>query len=347
MWANNTRVILTSLEVIGRLGMMGFPELAKNMITRPLAFGTGVASLATLLAYGGRWSWGCELLVNFRTHFALLLGLALILAAVTRHWRIAGVAVLGLALNLWPMYGVYFDSASPPLAGARPVRVVAFNVNVNNGSLAGIATYLESLAPDVVVLEEMTTLSADRLAPLLPWLPHRHVAVDEGVRGVVILSRWPLIAPDLVRHDGQMIGLRADVDLGDRRLRIYGVHLNWPVVLMAARGRNAQLAALGRELAQCQGACIVVGDFNTTPWSSHFRDLERNSGLRICTAGKGLLPTWPSGLPALLRIRIDQCLASTAVSVAGVRVGESVGSDHLATINDLLVDGAMQGKTPP
>ena len=307
------------------------------MITRPLAFGTGVFSLATLLAYGGRWSWGCELLVNFRTHFALLLGLAFILAALTRHWRIAAVATLGLTLNLWPMYGVYFESASPPAAGARPVRVVAFNVNVSNRDLTGIAAYLESLAPDLVVLEEMTTLSADRLTLLLPRLPHRVLAIDEGVRGVVILSRWPLTSPQLVKYDGRMFAVRADVDLGDRRLRIYGAHFNWPVVLRAAQGRNAQLSALGLELAECRGACVVVGDFNTTPWSSHFRDLLRNSGFHDCAGGRGLLPTWPSGLPALLRIRVDQCLASAAVSVAGVRVGESVGSDHLATINDLSV----------
>jgi endonuclease/exonuclease/phosphatase (EEP) superfamily protein YafD len=304
-----------------------------------LAFVTGVISFATLLAYGGRWSWACELLVNFRTHFALVLGPAFILAAVTRHWRIAGVAALALALNLWPMHGVYLEPASPAAVDTRPARVVAFNVNVANTGLPGIATYLESLAPDVVVLEEMTTSSADRLGPLLPRLAHRYLAVDEGVRGVWILSRGPLIAPQLLRHGGRMFGVRADVDLGDRRLRLYAVHLNWPVVPLAAGDRKAQLAALGRELAECRDACAIVGDFNTTPWSSHFRDLLRTSGFRDCAAGRGFLPTWPSGLPAPLRIRIDHCLASRDVSVAGVHAGASVGSDHLATINDLMVRG--------
>jgi len=312
-----------------------------------LIFGTGVVSLATLLAYGGRWSWACELLVNFRTHFAMLLGLALVLAAVTRHWRTAAVAALGLALNLWPMYGVYFESASPPPAGARPVRVVAFNVNVRNGGLAGIAAYVDSLAPDVVVFEEMTTSSADRLALLLPRLPHRFLAIEERVRGVMVLSRWPLIAPELVRQDGRMFGLRTDVDLGDRLLRLYGIHLNWPLFPRAARGRRAQLLALGRELAECRGACVAVGDFNTTPWSSHFRDLVSTSGFRNCAAGQGLLPTWPEGLPSLLRIRIDHCLANAAVSVVDVRVGGSAGSDHLATVNDLSVARATHRKMPP
>ena len=312
------------------------------MIARPLAFGTGVLCLATLLAYGGRWSWACELLVNFRAHLALLLILALILAAVLRHWRIAAVAAMGLVLNAWPMYGTLFGSATPPAAGGRAVRVVAFNVNVRNTNLAGIASYLDSLSPDVVVLEEVTTSSVEKLLPLLPRLTHHFIAVDEGVRGVLILSRWPLIAPQLVTRAGVMYGARADVDLGDRQFRLYGLHLNWPVVMPAERERNAQLGALRRELTECQGACVAVGDFNVTPWSSHFRDVVKGGTVRDCAVGRGWLPTWNSGLPSVLRIRIDQCLASGAMSVAGVSVGKSAGSDHFATINDLSVENAAQ-----
>jgi len=317
------------------------------MIARPLAFGTGVLCLATLVAYGGRWSWACELLVSLRSQLALFLILALVIAAVLRHWRIAGVAAAGLALNVWPMYGTLFGPTTPPAADGRAVRVVAFNVQVGNANLAGIATYLDSLEPDVVVLEEVTSASVERLVPLLPWLAHHFVAVEEGVRGVLILSRWPLIAPQFVTSGGVMYGARADIDLGDRQFRLYGVHLNWPVVLAAERGRNAQLVALGHELAECRGACVAVGDFNVTPWSSHFRDVIKDTGVRDCAAGRGWLPTWNSGLPSAFRIRIDQCLASGAMGVGDVQVGKSEGSDHFATINDLLVVVAPQRKTPP
>lgn len=310
--------------------------MLRDASARPLAFCTGAVCLATLLAYGGRWSWACELLVNFRSHFALLSGLALALAAALRFWRIAGAAALALTLNLWSMQGAFPGSVfPPPAAGSRAVRVVAFNVNVRNGDLPGIAAYLKSLAPDVVVLEEMTTSSAARLAPLMPQLAHRYVAVEERVRGVVILSRWPLIAPQLVTSGGSMYGARADVDLGDRQFRLYGLHLNWPVFPAAERERNAQLLALAAELAGCAAGCVAVGDFNITPWSSHFRDLLKSSGARDCAAGRGWLPTWNSSLPALLRIRIDQCLVRGEVDVTEVRVGRSVGSDHFATINDL------------
>jgi endonuclease/exonuclease/phosphatase (EEP) superfamily protein YafD len=308
-----------------------------GVIARPLAFATGAVCVATVLAYGGRWSWACDLLVNFRTHFALVLGLALVPACVLRRWRLAGAAAVALALNVWPLHGAFFGAGLPSAMNARPVRVAAFNVHIANDDPSGIAAYLESQAVDVVVLEELSMANADALAPRVPGLPHRYLAERDGVWGVVILSRWPLLSPQIAAQDGLKFAARVDIDLGNRKLRIYGAHLHWPVMPETARIRNAQLRALGRELANCPYACVVVGDFNVTPWSSHFRDVLKQPGVHDCAAGRGLLTTWSSSLPAVLRIRIDQCLIAGAVTVADVRVGESVGSDHFATFNDLLI----------
>lgn len=308
-----------------------------SAISRPLKLYTVLLCFATLLAYGGRWSWACELLVNFRTHFAGLLILALIIALAIRSWRIVSIAVVGIALNVWPMYGAFFGPQEASVSNARSVRVVAFNVNISNDDLPGIAAYLDSLNADVVVLEELSPPSADHLVTLLPRLPHRYSGGQKSLWDVVIFSRWPLLAPEAASRDGQIFAARADVDLGDRRLRLYGAHLNWPLIPVAARVRNAQLRALGVELSECPHACVAIGDFNVTPWSSHFRDVLKTPGVHDCAAGRGLLTTWSSSLPAPLRIRIDQCLAAGAVSVADVSVGESVTSDHYATINDLLV----------
>jgi endonuclease/exonuclease/phosphatase (EEP) superfamily protein YafD len=308
-----------------------------DSIARVLAFATGAICLATVVAYLGRWYWAGELLVNFRAHFALLLGVVLITALALRRWRIAGVVVIGLALNVWPLYRAFLGSEIPPVADARAVRVAAFNVNVANGDLSGLAAYLDSLSVDVAVLEELSPANAEQLAILLPRLPHRFFAQNQGVWGVVILSRWPLDDPQAAARDGLTFAARVDVNLGDRKFRLYGAHLSWPVMPATARIRNGQLEALRRELSGCPRACVAVGDFNVTPWSSHFRDVLSQPGVHDCAAGRGWLTTWSSALPAILRIRIDQCLMAGAVGVADVRVGESVGSDHYATINDLLI----------
>lgn len=324
---------------------MGDKDEAQTF-SRPLAFATGVVCLASLLAYLGRWSWACDLLVNFRLHYAMLLTLALMAATAMRRWPLAGIAGIGIALNVLPMYGAFFAPPAPNVSNARALRVVAFNVNISNGNLPGIASYLDSLAADVVVLEELSTASAEQLAALLPRLPHRYAAETIGAWGIVILSRWPLIAPQSVSGGGRKYAGRVDVDLGDRRLRLYGAHLNWPLVPVSANIRNEQLADLGEALSACPFACVAVGDFNVTPWSSHFRDSIATPDVHDCAAGRGLLGTWPSGLPVAMRIRIDQCLFAGAVSVAGVGVGEDIGSDHVATINDLLIGGGTAQPGP-
>jgi endonuclease/exonuclease/phosphatase (EEP) superfamily protein YafD len=306
---------------------------------RLLAVATGAVCLASVLAYGGRWFWACELLVNFRTHYVLLLCLALALALALRAWGTATLAVVGLALNAWPLQGAFLAPEAVPAAGANAVRIAAFNVHVANDDMPRVAAYLESLAVDVAVLEEVSLANEDSLAELMPGLPHRYVGQHDGLWGVVILSRWPLIEPGPAMRDGLKFAARADIELGDRRFRLYGAHLHWPVMPATAQVRNAQLRALGRELAECSHACVAVGDFNVTPWSSHFRDVLESSGARDCAAGRGLLTTWPSRLPSLLGIRIDQCLVAGKMSVSNVRVGESVGSDHFATINDLSISG--------
>ncbi|HTU67776.1 MAG TPA: endonuclease/exonuclease/phosphatase family protein [Steroidobacteraceae bacterium] len=313
---------------------------ARDVITRPLAFATGVASLATLIAYGGRWFWICELLVNFRTHYALFFVAALPVALVIGRWSIAAAAMIGLALNVWPMVGTYFGVGVPVPPNARAVRLAAFNINIGNENLPAIAAWLDATQADVAVLAEVSPPHAEKLAALVPRLSSHYFAEHDGVWGVVILSRWPLRAPQPATNDGVTFAARVDVDLGDRIFRLYGAHLNWPVVPETEAVRNAQLAAMGRELSGCEHACVAVGDFNVTPWSSHFRDTRDSRGVHDCTAGRGFLATWSSDLPAPLRIRIDQCLVAGAVGVADVRVGDSVASDHFATINDLMIGGS-------
>jgi endonuclease/exonuclease/phosphatase (EEP) superfamily protein YafD len=238
------------------------------------------------------------------------------------------------------MHGAFVAPEIPPQVDARAVRVVEFNIHIGNDDMAGVAAYLESLTADVAVLAEVSPRNAEQLTALLPRLPHQYRAESDGVWGVVILSRWPLIAPQPAKREGLSFAARADVDFGDRKLRLYGAHLKWPVMPATAQTRNAQLEAIGRELAACPHACVVVGDFNVTPWSSHFRDLLDMPFVHDCAAGRGLSGTWPTGIPAWLRIHIDQCLVAGAVTAANVVVGEGGQSDHLATINDLLIGRA-------
>jgi endonuclease/exonuclease/phosphatase (EEP) superfamily protein YafD len=105
----------------------------------------------------------------------------------------------------------------------------------------------------------------------------------------------------------------------------------------ATRIRNDLLQAIPDHMAEFLGLKIVAGDFNVTPWSGHFRQLVRHSGLRSSHLGRGIQSTWPSRLPLPFRIPIDHALVSPEIGVARREVGRAFGSSHQPLIVDLVL----------
>lgn len=302
-----------------------------------VGFVLAVLVLATLLSAGGRWSWFCDLFTHFRPQLTAGFALAGVAALWLRQRGLTIVAAAGLLMNLIFMAPVVWAGPQPDLADGRPVRVVSFNVAFFNHSFAEIGPYLESLQADVVALQELPLRDLPQVLAQLPGYPHHFLGANTGDYGVVVVSRWPLtdthvIALGVPGRDAAQVSLA----LPDGRLTLTAVHLLWPLKSEAAFQRNTQLAALAPVLAQCRGACVVVGDFNVTRWSTHFQDLLRDAGMRDCARGWFVPQTWPSWRVPL-RIRIDQCLVNDGVEVLGVATGPAHGSDHLSTINDLRI----------
>jgi endonuclease/exonuclease/phosphatase (EEP) superfamily protein YafD len=79
---------------------------------------------------------------------------------------------------------------------------------------------------------------------------------------------------------------------------------------------------------------IVAGDFNTSPWSPHFRELLAEAGLRNAAEGHGWIATWPSWFwPA--RVPIDHVLVGGRLGAASLERGPHIGSDHYPVVADL------------
>jgi endonuclease/exonuclease/phosphatase (EEP) superfamily protein YafD len=114
-----------------------------------------------------------------------------------------------------------------------------------------------------------------------------------------------------------------------------------------SRWRNNQLAQLPGWVHRATSPLLLLGDLNVSPWSSHFRRLLRESGLRDSSQGRGVLPTWPTFSP-LLRIPIDHCLYSQGIAIVDRRTGPHVGSDHFPVIVDFVIeaDGMSKTKNP-
>jgi endonuclease/exonuclease/phosphatase (EEP) superfamily protein YafD len=88
---------------------------------------------------------------------------------------------------------------------------------------------------------------------------------------------------------------------------------------------------------------IIVGDLNVPMWSKYYQNAFDNSGLRNTRQGFGVMPTYePQNF--FQAIPIDHCLVSEEIQVVNMRVGPSLGSDHVPIIVDLLIPNLVKNQ---
>ena len=146
------------------------------------------------------------------------------------------------------------------------------------------------------------------------------------------------------------------IDVEGVQVVIYVVHPATPRSPEQWRERNTELmwlASLSRSL-DGDRTRLMVGDFNTPPWSFLFDDLLAESRLGDASGGGPRMPTrQPRFLTpylAWLGAPVDHVLASPDITVAGFSIGANTYSDHLPVIADLLLPlagGSQSASTNP
>ena len=98
--------------------------------------------------------------------------------------------------------------------------------------------------------------------------------------------------------------------------------------------RDAQIRFAAEWAEGRDGAVIVVGDLNATPWSWPF-GLLTEAGLRNSQVGFGLQASFPARSMFVFRVPIDHLLHSDDLMVRDRYLGPALGSDHFPLIVDL------------
>jgi endonuclease/exonuclease/phosphatase (EEP) superfamily protein YafD len=288
---------------------------------------------ALLAAMLGRHAWPLDLFSHFRVQYALLFLIVAIVLFALRSPLLGALSAVGACLAAIPIVSYMGVQTARAETGSPSFRVVQFNTWFRNRDYAAMGSFLEKMQPDVIVLQERSRQEAQRLGEFLTSYPYSFN--EPRPHGVVIFARWPIAsAESLPLADGGVLAARVTLDWRGRPITVVGAHLHWPLGRTNSRLRNAELAGLATLAAARTEPLIVAGDFNVTPWSGHFRAALERSGLSDSAAGHGLAPSWPAQFPPL-GIRIDHCWVSRHWRSTDVRLGPSLGSDHLPLIADL------------
>ncbi len=305
------------------------PAKAKPRPWNILDIGPWGLLVVTLAGSCGVWHWLLDLTSHFRMYYFLVASLWL--AGICRQKRRASQGCLGLVIAwngglLLPYYLPYSQPAVPETA--TTVSIISLNVYTANEDKAAVVDYLRDRQPDLIVVMEVDDNWAAALQELNDLYAHRILHPRTDNFGIGLFSKWPLTQPRIVEFAGtDLPNVVTTIQRNGKEFLLVATHPLPPIGAANTRERNAQLREVADFVKRSPLPCIVAGDFNTTPWSSAFRDFAARSGLKDSALGRGVQGSW-NAKSWLVRIPIDQVFVPSDAIVVRRVVGPNVGSDH-------------------
>lgn len=294
------------------------------------------ALLPQIFALLARSSWVFELFSHYFIYY-LFLDIALVLFYLFFKRKKSVLTLLvflsfSLAM-IWPSW------VSPPFVQAQgPIlTIMSYNFFILNEEFDAFYDQVMEVQPDILVIHEAGEAWITELPRYLELYPYQGYTENWGVSGMIILSQYPATFEEV--YFTNVPSLTALVTVENRTLRVIGFHPLPPVTSEKYLKWDESFKNLEDyllSLDQRSAPTLVVGDFNCTPWSPHFRDLIGNTSWRSAQQGYGLDSTWNQGI-WWLKIPIDHILVPSDVSVMKFSILQEGYSDHLPVLAELQI----------
>jgi endonuclease/exonuclease/phosphatase (EEP) superfamily protein YafD len=323
-------------------------------------------ALPALLALAGFWVPVFDLF----NHLQLLLFFGTLAAAIAalplrmRRWWQA-FALLGFLASAWTFVPEWLSSLSPrqAVSDVTTIKVMTHNIFGLNYDMARVDAAIREEDPDIVALQEFFPEQAG-LGDLLKGRYPYAVRCQGGKRANLgLYSKFPFqeeMAAGECPENAQGTQRTAHIIVGftlsnGTSFSLLTTHMDWPLPIERQRDEFAAAATAANAI---DGPLLVVGDFNSTPWSATMKAFEASTGLRRETRNLITYPelfTVPPGLGRrlpLLPIEPKKCadgecyadllhtepflpldqVFQRGVIVSDLHLGAPTGSDHLPVI---------------
>lgn len=283
-----------------------------------------------------------QLLLFFGTLVAFVLALLL----RVRRWAVL-LGFLGFAASAWTFVPEWLSSLAPrpAISDAATLKVMTHNVFGLNYDVQRIADVIAQENPDIVALQEYFP-EQEKLDGLIKATYPYSVRCQGGKRANLgLYSKIPFDkemsasdCPSDAYGKQRTAHIIAGFTLSDgTHFSVMTTHMDWPFPVDRQRD---EYAAAEEAIKGVIGPLIVVGDFNSTPWSYVMKSFETETGLKRETRNLityPLLLTVPNRLVhgGLLRVvpflPLDQVF-QRGVAVTELHRAEATGSDHLPVV---------------
>lgn len=297
------------------------------------------------------WKFPLELLTHFQVYYfwvtlllvpvvVILLPVQKIRSRITLFILLFTLVVNGLELANW-----YLPNQRMTLDKTHILRVMTFNIHIENSEVARLVNSIISANPDLVLTVEIDqTMKKNIETRVKDRFPY---SFQSPGGGLAVFSKLPLEDSSGQKFPGSnATNLVTHIRYQNQQIQIIGTHPQVPVKLDRFTSRNQQLSALVNHLQYEDRPTILMGDFNLTPWSPYYQQFINKASLHNTRSSFGILPTWirPSttvNLPRLLlpflNIPIDHIFVSKMFKFANTYTGDNGNSDHAPIISELVV----------
>ena len=324
---------------------MGSLELAVSLSTSAMGYNVfsimlGLAiTLATVCGLAGELWWRFDLLDHFRWQYCWMLLFPLLLGLWKRQrWSL--IWLVPLALNsvlvfslAWPV-GVF----QPSVSTEPNLTILHANIDHKNPQPSQAIEYVNNQVADIVFLQEITPTTLPLIVDQLK--NYRLVAAEPKTNShgsamfVPLDSSLEIIQKHIVQvpNYSQRPLLTVDVRLGKTVLSLMSVHITRPGTPRASNFQNIEFQSVadwGRRQMDAGKSVVIIGDFNSTPWSQRLRKMLVRGELKNSQQGWIWQMTWPGNVPILFQIAIDHCLHSPDLITQQRTTGPYIDSDHL------------------
>ncbi len=305
------------------------------------------------------WCFPLELLTHFQVHYFLLtIALMPISLWLRQSQQIKSQATLLILLFTFAVNGLelgawYFPNNRIDPGRTNILRVMSFNINVNNSDVDRTVDSIKSIDPDLILIVEVDPAMKQKIEIKIGnRFPYSFRSPGGGMAVFSKLALTDSSGQKFLGTNGT--NLVTHIRYRDRQIQIIGTHPLVPVKVDRFYRRNLQIISLANHLEQELQPTILMGDFNLTPWSPYYRQFIDKTKLHNTRRGFGILPTWirpstavnlphsttayfPQMLLPILNIPIDHIFVSKDFRVARTHTGDNGNSDHAPIISELVI----------
>ena len=227
----------------------------------------------------------------------------------------------------------YFKSNNTDSVKKQNFSISSVNLYSSNSDYHLVKNYIEQENSDLLVLMELTPNWENKLNSIIDNYKYKLLIPRSDNFGIALLSKFPIdfkVDYFELNNKPSIIG---DFVINNETITIIATHPIPPINQYTFKHRNKQLNYIVENRTKFSNNLIVIGDFNMSSFSPHFKSLV-STGLKDTRIGFGILPTWPTNL-RIMQTTLDHCLVSEKFNVLKRSTGSNIGSDH-KPINVLL-----------